>query len=274
MRGRGMMVLDGTLWDLARVALNRPVLDDLAVWHMLLITVTALGTQIIGGLAGYGTGLLMPLVLVPILGPAAIVPVISVSAVLTNATRAFVFRDSIDWHRALLIGVFGLPTTILGAHFYTLLSSQGAALVIGVVLLAVIPLRRWVAGLQWKLGMRGGAVAGIVYGFITGGSTGVGVLLLAIFMAMGLSGKRVIATDAMATIVLGLAKVGMFSWAGVLPSKLWVVALLIGLMAMPGAMLARWLADRFSARLHDTLIEGAIAVGGAMLIWRALRTAE
>ncbi len=265
------MILALSPWTIGGYALDSPIIDDLTVFHLALITITALGTQVIGGLAGYGTGLLMPLVLVPILGPAAIVPVISVSAVLTNATRAVVFRDSIDWHRAMLIGAFGLPTTILGAYSYTLLSSRGAALVIGMVLLAVIPLRRWVAGLQWTLGMRGGAVAGIVYGFITGGSTGVGVLLLAIFMAMGLSGKRVIATDAMATIVLGIAKVGIFSSAGVLPTKLWIVALLIGAMAMPGALFARWLAERFSARLHDTLIEGAIVVGGLMLIWRAFQ---
>lgn len=243
---------------------------DLTLWQIALIAVCALCTQVIGGLAGYGTGLLMPLVLVPIIGPAAIVPTIAVSAVLTNASRAVVFRGSIDWRRALLISAFGLPTTILGAYFYTTLSSRGAVIVIGGVLLALIPLRRWLVKIQWTLGMRGGAIAGIVYGFITGGSTGVGVLLLAVFMAMGLSGRRVIATDALASIVLGIAKTGIFAVAGVLPAKLWLVALLIGAMAIPGAMLAGWLADRFSARLHDVLIEAAIAVGGVMLLWHAV----
>ena len=245
-------------------------LFDLTVWQIALIAVTALATQVIGGLAGYGTGLLMPLVLVPMLGPEAIVPVISVSAVLTNATRAVVFRDSIDWPRGILIAVVGLPTAILGAWCYTLLSSRGASLVIGAVLLSVIPLRRLLAKAQWTLSTRGAAAAGVVYGFITGGSTGVGVLLLAVFMAMGLSGKRVIATDAMATILFGIAKTGIFASAGALPAKLWLVAALIGIMAMPGAMLARWLADRFSARLHDALIEAAIAVGALMLLWRAI----
>lgn len=243
---------------------------DLSLWQIALIAASALVTQVIGGLAGYGTGLLMPLILVPMLGAEAIVPVISVSAVLTNLTRAIVFRDSIDWHRGILIAIVGLPTAILGAYCYTLLSSRGAALVIGAVLLSVIPLRRLLARAQWTLSMRGGAVAGVFYGFITGGSTGVGVLLLAVFMAMGLSGKRVIATDAMATIVFGVAKTGIFAAAGALPAKLWLVAGLIGAMAMPGAMLARWMADRFSAKLHDALIEAAIAAGALMLLWRAV----
>jgi hypothetical protein len=40
-------------------------------------------------------------------------------------------------------------------------------------------------------------------------------------------------------------------------------------MATPGTMTARWMMERFSARLHDTLIEVAIVTGGLMLLYRA-----
>lgn len=93
----------------------------LSIAELLLIAVTAFGAQIVGGLAGYGTGLLMPLVLVPILGAEAIVPVISLSAILTNITRVVVFRESVDVGKAALITAFALPTTVLGAWCYTLL---------------------------------------------------------------------------------------------------------------------------------------------------------
>ena len=42
------------------------------LWQLVLIAVTALGAQIVGGIAGYGTGLLMPLVLVPLIGAEAV----------------------------------------------------------------------------------------------------------------------------------------------------------------------------------------------------------
>ena len=51
--------------------------------------------------------------------------------------------------------------------------------------------------------------------------------------------------------------------------SLWLVALLIGAMATPGAMLAKWLIRIFSVKLQDTLIEAAIIVGGLLLLWRA-----
>ena len=43
--------------------------------------------SIIGGVAGYGTGALMPLVLVPILGPEPVVPIIAISGVFNNTWR-------------------------------------------------------------------------------------------------------------------------------------------------------------------------------------------
>jgi uncharacterized membrane protein YfcA len=243
---------------------------DLSVWWLLLVAVCALGTQVIGGLAGYGTGLLMPLVLVPVLGAEAIVPVIGVSGMITNVTRAWVFRAAIDWHRAMIMCAAALPTTILGAWAFTHLSSRGAAFVVGTLLLVLIPLRRALKRASWTLGLRGGALGAVGYGFLTGGGTGAGVILLALLMSMGLTGKAVIATDAMASIVLGIAKTGVFAAAGELPPKLWLVAGIIGAMAVPGSYIARWLIDRFSARVHDLLLEAVIAVGAMLIVGRAI----
>lgn len=80
----------------------------------------------------------------------------------------------------------------------------------------------------------------------------------------------VIATDALASTLVGIAKTGVFVAAGALPAKLWLIAGLIGVMATPGTLIARWLARRFSARLHDRLIEATIVVGGSILMARAL----
>ena len=242
----------------------------LELWQLLVIAVTAFGAQIVGGIAGYGTGLLMPLVLVPLIGAEAIVPVISLSALITNPTRIFVYREHLDIRKALVISAFAIPATIVGAYFYTRLSNNQAALVIGTALILMVPLRRILAHRRYKLRGPGVGVAGFVYGFLTGGISGVGIILISMLMAMGLSGAQVIATDALTSTIVGLAKTGVFVWAGALPAKLWLVAIIIGVMATPGTLIARWLARRFSASLHDKLIEGAIVVGGLVLVWRAL----
>ncbi len=57
---------------------------DLSIHQLLVVAVFSFGTQIVGGIAGYGTGLLMPLILIPLIGAEAVVPVISLAALITN----------------------------------------------------------------------------------------------------------------------------------------------------------------------------------------------
>src|SRR5262249_62393743 len=88
------------------------------------------------------TGALMPLVLVPIVGAEPVVPILSLSALLTNISRATAFWGFVDGRRALLVLIAAVPTCVLGAWAYTLLTGKGAALVIGAMLMASVPLRR------------------------------------------------------------------------------------------------------------------------------------
>ena len=55
---------------------------DISIVQLLLVASMALFASLIGGLAGYGSGALMPLVLVPMIGAEPVVPIIAISAVL------------------------------------------------------------------------------------------------------------------------------------------------------------------------------------------------
>ena len=52
---------------------------DVTLLQLLLVGGVALFAAVIGGLAGYGTGALMPLVLVPLIGAEPVVPIIAIS---------------------------------------------------------------------------------------------------------------------------------------------------------------------------------------------------
>ena len=243
---------------------------DLTLAQIALVAVTALGAQIVGGLAGYGTGLLMPLVLVPIIGAQAVVPVIGLSAVITNATRVATFRQNLDVRKILLVTATALPGTAFGAWAYSLLSGRGAAILIGAMLIVLVPVRRIFVHLRMRLSDPGLMASGAVYGVLSGGTSGTGVILLSLLMGAGLSGTQVIATDAAISFLLGIVKSGTFVATGALPAHLWLIALLIGAMATPGTMIAKWLTRKFSTQVHDVLLEAAIVVGGVMLLIRNL----
>src|SRR5690242_21322414 len=97
----------------------------------MLIAAMAALASIIGGVAGYGTGALMPLVLVPIVGAEPIVPIIAISALMTNTSRAVAFRHLIDFRRTLIVLAASVPTSALGAWGYTFLPTVAAAMVLG-----------------------------------------------------------------------------------------------------------------------------------------------
>ncbi len=245
-------------------------MSDLQLIDVLIVALTALAAQIAGGLSGYGTGLIMPLVLVPLIGAEATVPVIGVSALITNPTRALTFRTDISWPMVRRIAPVAVPGVLLGAWGFTLLSGPAAQLFIGVMLLVLLPLRRILRRLRIAIGPRGQRVAGAGLGLAMGGTTGGGAILTSILMAAGLGGAAVVATDATISVVLGVFKTGVFAAAGALTGPLLILALLIGLMATPGALVARWLIRRLRPGQHEVLLEAAIATGAAMLLLRAL----
>src|SRR5580658_6789971 len=119
-----------------------PFIPNLSPTDLVLIIGLAAFSGIAGGVAGYGTGALMPLVLVPILGAAPVVPIIAVSAVFTNSARIVAFRRALNLRRAVIALVAAAPACVHCAGRYALLTGRGAALVIGASLAATVPLRR------------------------------------------------------------------------------------------------------------------------------------
>ena len=241
-------------------------LSDISLAQLLLIAAVAMFASVVGGVAGYGTGALMPLVLVPLIGPEPVVPTLSLAALFNNSSRATAFRRSIDPRRVLIVLSTSLPGCALGAYGYTFLSGRGAALVIGGMMVASVPLRRLFKRRGLSLSNRGLAAAAAGWGVVVGGTSSGGVILLSMLMAVGLEGAAVIATDAAISLVVGVTKFSVFTLAGVVTAKVVAVALLIGSLAFPGAFLARALVERLPVRFHSAILDVVILAGGVVMM--------
>src|ERR1700730_2527904 len=244
------------------------IFADISIAQLTLITGAALIASVIGGVSGYGTGALMPLVLVPILGPAPVVPIIALSSLFSNAGRTAAFRRLIDGRRVLIVLMGAIPTCMLGAWGYTLLSGRGAALVIGGMLAFGVPRRRRRRG--FALSDRALAAASIGYGVVVGGTTGSGIILLSLLMAAGLQGANVIATDALISIIISFVKLLVFGLAGVMDAQAFAVALLIGAIALPGSFLAKLMVERMPVHVHSAILDAVVIAGGAVMAIAAI----
>jgi uncharacterized membrane protein YfcA len=97
------------------------------------------------------------------------------------------------------------------------------------------------------------------------------VILLSLLMASGLEGAAVIATDAVISLVTSIIKISVFGLAGVVSAQVLAFALLIGVVALPGAFLAKAFVERMPVHIHTAILDVAVISGGAVMIWSSLR---
>lgn len=245
-------------------------LADVSAAQFVLIGGVAFAAAVLGGLAGYGTGIIVPIFLAPVVGMVNVVPVMAVGMLIANASRAIAFWRDIHWPHARRILLAGLPACVAGAWGYTLLDAQWVALLLGTFFVASVPLRRMLARAGWRLEARGVTVAGAGFGFVNGAMTGVGLLLISTLMAAGVEGAALIGTDAIISVVMEVAKIALFGGAARLNAELALAGLLIGACTAPGGFVARWMLARIPIRVHTAFMEVVVLAGGASFLWRAL----
>jgi uncharacterized protein len=244
-----------------------PNISLLAIAFVVAVTAVS---AVLGGIAGYGTGPLMPLVLVPMVGAEPVVPIIAISSMFTNGARLSAFRDVLHLRLAVIAFAAALPTCLLGAWLYTLLSGRGAAMVIGSTLIATVPLRRILKRRGHRLGEKGFAAGAAGWGLLVGGTSGSGVVLLSLLLAAGLEGTAVIATDSAISIVTGVIKISVFAYAGVLTPTVIMIALLMGLVGFPCTFLAKLIVARMPVHVHTAILDAIVIIGGTVMIFGAL----
>lgn len=244
-------------------------LADVGAAQLALIGAVALAGSILGGLAGYGTGLVVPIFLAPVVGVANVVPVMAVGMIFANGSRATAFWRDIHWPHARRVLAAGLPACVAGAYGYTLLEARWIALLLGAFFIASVPLRRALARAGWRLGARGVTVAGAGFGLVNGSMTGVGMFLISLLMAAGLQGAAVIGTDAIVSVVMGAAKIALFGSVARLDVQLALAGVLIGLCTAPGGFIARRLLEHIPMKVHTAVMEAIVLAGGASFLWRA-----
>lgn len=224
----------------------------------------------LGGLSGYGAGLLVTMFIAPIIGPQALIPVVSVLMLINNGSRVWFYRHAMDLRTVAKIVAVALPMAWAGAHVYVRLDSQVIQTILGGVLICSVPLRRWIDRAQITPGPIGVYGIGAAFGFLSSLIVGAGMLIVPMLMGLGFAGPALLATDAAIAVAVNLFKALVFGAMDALTLPYFVLGLVLGLCTVPGTACAAWIVRRTSLRLHTMLIEALILLGGALMLLGAI----
>jgi uncharacterized membrane protein YfcA len=246
------------------------LLAEIGAAHLALLAAVAFVAATVSGMSGVGGGLLLAIFIAPIVGVKAVVPTVGIAALIAHVVRVWVYRERIVWRPALVMLAGALPATIASARLYVALPADAIAVVLGVFLLASIPLRRIMVRRDLRFGARSLGLIGAAYGFLSGTTIGGGILVIPALLGAGLAGMALLATDAVIGLSTLVVKAMVFGGFDVLTPRLFLIGCLLGLCMIPGTYLARWLVLRTPLQVHVVAMEAIVVLGACSFLWRAL----
>ena len=230
---------------------------EMAGW--LILGAAGIVGSTIGGVAGFGTGVIMVPAIAWSVGVKATVPVLTICMLVGNSARVWFSRHDIVWRVVILFLVGAVPMTMFGTTLYTRIDSVWLSRMMGAFMILAVPLRRLLAhsGVTVRL-----------YHFPLVGA--VGPIMSPFFLSHGLRRGRYLATDALCTVGTYITRAIMFRRAELLTGPLVLIGLYIGVIMIGGAWLGRRLLDRMSEKTFLRILEALLVIFGIQfIVWPA-----
>ena len=237
---------------------------------LFLILVIGLFAGTISGIIGTGSSIILVPILAYVYGPKEAVPIMAVAAVMANLSRILVWWRAVDWPAAAAYAATGIPAAVLGARTMLVLPPRAVDAAIGVFLLSMIPVRRWLAANLIQLRLPHLAIAGAAIGFLTGIVASTGPASVPVFIGYGLTKGAFVGTEAAASLAVYTTKTLTFQGAGALPLADLARGLSVGASLMVGAFIAKPFLLRLVPETFRHIMDVLLLASGGTLLWGAV----
>src|SRR5205814_8849903 len=131
-------------------------------------------------------GIILTAGLAPLIGVKNVIPVMTVASAIINCGRFWFYRSSLETAKLALVLTCALPSLLLGVWIYSVLDARAIGTVLGVVVIASVPSRRYLKRHAIALGNGGLAAGSIVFGLAHGVASGVGVIMASVLLGTGM----------------------------------------------------------------------------------------
>lgn len=237
-------------------------------WMALaFLLVAAFLTSMIHGATGIAGGFLLAVAATPILGVKAVVPVLSITLLISHGSRA-VFNLA-DFNKQAFVSVIvpAFPFIIAAALIYGKLSSAVIAFLLGTVVLLSIPLQRWTNARQIKTTQNMLYGTGAVYGAIAGAAIGPGTILAPVLLGLGIGRQAFVATLAAIALTTNITRSIIYGVSDLLTQPYILLGIMAGVATIPGAWIGRSILRKLTDKRHARLLEWLLVLGGINFFW-------
>jgi uncharacterized membrane protein YfcA len=238
--------------------------------NFLFVLAVGLVAGTISGIVGTGSSIMLMPVLVYQYGPKEAVPIMAVAAVMANLSRILAWWREVDWRACAAYSITGIPAAALGARTLLVLPSHAVDISIGLFLIAMVPVRHWLARHDFKLSLWHLALGGALIGYLTGIVVSTGPLSVPLFLFYGLTKGAFLATEAASSLGLYLSKSVTFQRFGALTWDVALKGLVAGSSLMFGAFIAKRFVLRLDANVFRLVMDAIMLAAGVSMLWNAM----
>lgn len=240
------------------------------IFQAMLLGSLGLAAGVLGGVLGFGTTIILMPALVYFYGPMQTIPVIAITATVANISRIFLWWRVIDWKACAVYSLTAIPAVVLGAHTLVSLNERLIQLVLGIFLIVLIPIRRWMRRQEFYLKLWQLSLVGALIGYLTGIVATTGAINTPFFLAYGLSKGAFLGTEAASTLSILFTKGITFHQLGVLNLTAIIQGLLIGSAVMAGSILSKRIVLSLPEKSFMFLMELVMLISGIFIIGMTL----
>jgi hypothetical protein len=238
--------------------------------NYVLVLALGLVAGSLSGIIGTGASIILLPVLVFQFGPKQAVPIMAIAALMSNVAKMMAWWREVDWRAFAAYSITGIPAAALGARTLLVLPSPFVDLALGLFFLLMIPGRRWLNAMNFRIRLWQLALAGAVIGFLTGIVISTGPLSVPAFTSYGLLKGAFLSTEAASSLALMVSKVTTFRQLGALPYSSILQGVIIGASVMAGAFVGKAIVLRMSIGRFQHVLDGLLLCSGLAMLWGAV----
>jgi hypothetical protein len=228
----------------------------------VVLVVGALVGSLVGGVAGFGTGIIMLPIVGWTVGFRAAIPVLTVTMSIGNLSRIWWSRGEIDRSVVVRFVLGAVPATMLGTALYAGVPAEWLGRFVGVFLIGSVPLRRVLATDLFRMRLRYFPLLGAFMGLLSALVVTTGPLNTPFFLAYGLRRSAYVGTEAVCAMSMHVARGAALAGFMLLTWETVATGVVLGATMFAGTWLGRRLLDRMSDRLFLGIVDALLVVMG------------